>query len=404
MARIVALEDRHTAAAARGGQCVSDRYVNARLPLKWRCSKSHVWHAPWYSIQQGTWCRTCSHQQRGAALLGDNIRQARQLAAKRQGKCLTTENLPVALLYSWECRLGHRWSARLSNVRSAKTWCPTCAGNKPLGLDCAKAHAQAHGGECLEVVYINNNTPVLWRCSEGHEWRALLSNVRQNGSWCARCAGTAKHTLEYVQQIASVRGGSCLSVEYVNLDALMSWRCAEGHVWETSFDNILRGETWCPCCSYRSEKECRALFETLLGRVFIKCRPKWLEGLELDGYCEELRLAFEYQGAQHYHRRGEQDLKTQQERDRRKAELCDDNLVTLVVVPYWVRDMRTFVDLKLRELGYTIIAPRGEEVLAESKGITPSLRLTAADIDELLSGIAETPSTLTDEEIEDLLR
>ena len=44
----------------------------------------------------------------------------------------------------------------------------------------------------------------------------------------------------------------------------------------------------------------RQLFASAFGRPFIKVRPKFLEGLELDGYCEELKIAFEYDGEQHF--------------------------------------------------------------------------------------------------------
>ena len=43
-----------------------------------------------------------------------------------------------------------------------------------------------------------------------------------------------------------------------------------------------------------SEAYVRQLFASAFGRPFIKVRPKFLEGLELDGYCEELKIAFEY--------------------------------------------------------------------------------------------------------------
>ena len=41
----------------------------------------------------------------------------------------------------------------------------------------------------------------------------------------------------------------------------------------------------------------------MFGKKFIKCKPYWLDSgnnslLELDGYCKELDLAFEYNGIQ----------------------------------------------------------------------------------------------------------
>lgn len=67
-------------------------------------------------------------------------------------------------------------------------------------------------------------------------------------------------------------------------------------------------------------------------------RPKWLLGLELDIYVSELKLAFEYQGIQHFypiqHWGGVKQLKIQQEHDARKKQICDELGVTLVYFDY----------------------------------------------------------------------
>lgn len=46
--------------------------------------------------------------------------------------------------------------------------------------------AREHGGECLASEYVNNNTPLLWRCATGHEWKAAPRNVLDY-SWCPDC-------------------------------------------------------------------------------------------------------------------------------------------------------------------------------------------------------------------------
>lgn len=68
------------------------------------------------------------------------------------------------------------------------------------------------------------------------------------------------------------------------------------------------------------------------------CRPNFLEGLEIDIYVPELKLGFEYNGLQHYkpveHWGGEESLKKQQERDKRKQQLCNQNDVKLIIIKY----------------------------------------------------------------------
>jgi hypothetical protein len=68
--------------------------------------------------------------------------------------------------------------------------------------------------------------------------------------------------------------------------------------------------------------------------VIHQYRPKWLGLQSLDIYIQEINVAIEYQGAQHLRPieffGGEEAFKKQQERDKKKRQLCDNNKVILI--------------------------------------------------------------------------
>lgn len=67
-------------------------------------------------------------------------------------------------------------------------------------------------------------------------------------------------------------------------------------------------------------------------------RPNWLEGLEIDIYIPSEKLAFEYQGLQHFqaveHWGGKAKLEIQKEHDRRKKRICEENGICLICINY----------------------------------------------------------------------
>ena len=80
-------------------------------------------------------------------------------------------------------------------------------------------------------------------------------------------------------------------------------------------------------------------------------RPDWLNGLELDFYIDELKLAAEVQGAQHYtfvefFHRNEKNFEDQKQRDANKSYLCRLHKIELIEI-YTEKDADLFVSLVL---------------------------------------------------------
>ncbi len=173
-----------------------------------------------------------------------------------------------------------------------------------------------------------------------------IPTVIKRGNWCRICSGSAKSNILEMQKMAATKGGKCLSQEYKDTLSKLEWECNNGHAWKAIPISIKRG-SWCPeCSSGKSERICRMYFEAMFDKKFPKSKPSWLVSpkgyrMELDGYCEELKLAFEYQGLQHYsfnkkfHRN--RTLTDQKKYDNLKRDLCFKNRVTLIEVPCTVR-------------------------------------------------------------------
>ena len=168
------------------------------------------------------------------------------IAAKKGGRCLSTEYVRKDAKLDWECREGHIWPATAGSIKQG-SWCPFCAGNRRGTIEDLRAVAAKKEGECLSVEYLGDDKNHLWRCREGHEWPALPTNVKK-GSWCPDCAGNRRGSIEILQKVAEDHKGRCLSNEYLGALAKHQWECSEGHRWWGAANNVVFG-TWCPTCA-----------------------------------------------------------------------------------------------------------------------------------------------------------
>ena len=68
---------------------------------------------------------------------------------------------------------------------------------KRLSLEDCHRMAESKGGKCLSLIYINSLTPMKWYCDKcEYEWKAHFNSIKNINTWCPKCAGCVKHTIE----------------------------------------------------------------------------------------------------------------------------------------------------------------------------------------------------------------
>jgi hypothetical protein len=98
----------------------------------------------------------------------------------------------------------------------------------------------------------------------------------------------------------------------------------------------------------KGEAKCREVIEFIYGKSFPNKRPQFLRNpetgrlMELDCYNDELKLAVEYNGIQHYvfpnyTNQSYDEFIQQCRRDQLKVNLCDLHGIYLITVPYNVK-------------------------------------------------------------------
>jgi hypothetical protein len=322
-------------AKSKEGECLSTEYKNSKSNLTWKCKENHEWEANYNSVViNNTWCKICAYK-----ILNKNmclsIEECKEFAKSKGGECLSTEYKNSKSILTWRCKENHEWDAHFNAIKTCKIWCNVCSGTERICLKECQNYAISKGGECLSTEYIPSSK-TQWRCKNNHEWSVSFYPMKHCNTWCSKCNKT---TIEQCRELAEAKGGECLSINYVSAHEKMKWKCRKGHEWDTAFNHIKNDGTWCPSCSsYRSESVARQILVDETGYQWVKIRPKWLKGLELDGYCKELNIAYEYQGSQHFkyipffHRNGVIDFHNQQKRDRAKVRRASRRGVRIIFI------------------------------------------------------------------------
>lgn len=277
------------------------------------------------------------------------IKELQDLAVSRKGKLISTIYISYKEKLAWECELGHQWYATVNDIKCNKSWCSICAGKAKPSLDELKKFAVLKKGKCLSTHYTNCYNKLSWECEFGHTWLASWTHIRGSNSWCPTCSKTCKPKLSALQLTAINRKGKLLSDEYKNAKTNLLWQCEKGHQWFANWANVQTG-TWCPICSsFKTELICKNILEEKLKLPLRKTTFYYnSKRYQFDGYNKEHKIAFEYHGKQHYkypnHWHKTKDIfEVAKQRDKDKEQYCIENGITLIVIPYTIKDLVNYI-------------------------------------------------------------
>lgn len=288
------------------------------------------------------------------------------------GKCLSMDYTRYDRKYLWKCQdKSHEpFEARWDNVKRGR-WCKACS-HKNLKIDFSiiQSKVKIFGGKLItkKHEYKNSKSPIIYLCENGHrclkDWdRLRRAKIKENGQkldWCSKCSRRKPYTIQEVQKMFKVRNGELLTKNYINNKQTLLGRCINKHEFEINVHNMLGGQ-WCKYCNTGfGESYTRFLLEQIFLCKFPSVYPSWLNGLELDGYNEKLKLAFEYQGIQHkeytphFHDKGKMEFKSQQKRDKLKRKKCEAQGVHLIEIDDATIDkskLQKYLLQKIKKLG-----------------------------------------------------
>jgi hypothetical protein len=321
------------------GECLSEIYIKCCNKLIFKCENNHIFKKTWESVKNNnSWCLEC----KGIKI--PTIEFINEFVKNEfDGYCLEKQYVNSNHNMMFKCKNNHIFTSKWTYIYNSKVWCQRCSGRQVSIIDINNFVKEKHNGKCLSKKYKSIKEKLLFKCKNNHKFESSWDSIK-HGKWCSKCRGGVKKSLnEICEYVKVMYNGECLNKQYKNKDSELLFKCENEHIFNKSWSKVRKG-TWCnECRLHIGEEYCRYFFEKKFNKKFPKKRPKWLinkngNRLELDGFCEELNMAFEYNGRQHYEivehfKYNQKKLDKRQEIDKIKIEICKKKNIKLYIIP-----------------------------------------------------------------------
>lgn len=192
--RTIKLSELKKKVESNGGKVLtSDEVRNNSEVVYLECAKGHPFKSEVAKIIKKWRCPKCEEQARQDLI----YKTIKKKAKEREGKVLTrkegikTQESKVML----KCKKGHTWTTTAGIIIKG-SWCWECRKNT---IELMREIAARRDGECLSTQYIDAHQKLLWRCKNQHLFEATANSVKDARTWCPKCRerkGVGKITKE----------------------------------------------------------------------------------------------------------------------------------------------------------------------------------------------------------------
>lgn len=262
---------------------------------------------------------------------------------------------------------GHTWKARPTNILSGRR-CPKCIRNlmsekyRKTQEEFAEELANINPGIEILGKYINYNSKIRVRCKiHNIAWDARPSALLK-GCGCKECMKekiASKNGRTHDEFVKIVKGNYPHIVvlsKYSNAKSIIECRCKiHNRIFTKIADALVSNKGQCPICTMSDGAKKVAGF---LDRNRIEFIPEYkfknesqIQNKRFDFYISELNTCIEFDGAQHFYpmtNMGGQDyFEYMKHNDEIKEEYCKRNGIRLIRIPYTVKDIEGFLQIKL---------------------------------------------------------
>lgn len=294
------------------------------------CNKGHDWYTTLPNLMRSQ-CSKCAVPIRAKKRMegANTIGKFEQYVLAKNGT-FSPVYFKNGIYYSnISCANNHSWPVSIHAMLKTKSWCMECYREKTreknfeskmLNL---KNYASSQNGIVLSTMFhtVNDREFSFFQCNNGHIWQSDIDLMLSKKCWCKECfqnlkAGQSQKTnanlWNRVLEHANKMGGMVISPEsdYKNSKSKLEFKCkVDSHdSWVSGIGTVVNRKSWCKECSSiaRGESIVRKWLEIIFEKKFVNTRPLWnvnpytKQPLELDCYNEELKIAVEYNGKQHY--------------------------------------------------------------------------------------------------------
>jgi len=147
----------------------------------------------------------------------------------------------------FKCPNGHTHKIAFSCWRKGQRCAKCTYDSLRLDLEYVKKSFEKERYILVDDYYINSLTKIALICPNGHNIQMTWSNWKK-GHRCKYCAKNVRFNIEFIKESFEKEGYTLLSDEYVNNHTKLDYICSKSHKHSITFTDWYNGGYRCPTC------------------------------------------------------------------------------------------------------------------------------------------------------------